>query len=285
MSVNVRTPLRAGLRSAAMVTLILLLLAAFAAACSDPTPTPTPTPRPTPTPTPTATPTPAPTPTPTPTPEPPPAGEPTPDAMTPKPEAGSIDDLIITDSTTVSDLMAVLPESEVSCLRDAVGAATFDAVLNIPITSAPAGAMDALPFECLSPENAIGISIAMMSAAAGGLSEETRGCISALARDNPSVLGIGGPPEDPAELFGTAIQMQLCMSDEEAARFAADSDGQMPPPSVMRCMEEQLGTLDDLLTLFTGAEPDLSKIGELMAAAQTCGLEMTPPAGESGFGQ
>lgn len=280
MLTNLSASLRNGFRSAAAVTLILLMLAAFAAACSDPTPTPTATPRPTPTPTATATPTPVP-PTPTPT----PASEPTPDAMMPKPDAGSIEDLVITESTTVGDLMAALSESEASCLRDAVGEATLGAVMNLPLASAPPGAMDALPFECLAPENAIGISIAMMSATAGGLSAETRSCISDLAMENPSVLGIGEPPEDPAELFGTAIQIQLCMSDEEAARFAGDSGEQMPPPSVMRCMEEQLGSLEDLLALFFGGEPDLAALGELMAAAETCGLEMTPPAGGSGFGQ
>jgi len=205
--------------------------------------------------------------------------------MMPKPDTGSIEDLVIDESTTVGDLMAVLSEGEVSCLRDAVGEATLDAVLNIPLASAPAGAMDALPFECFALESAIGIQIALMSAPAGGLSAETRGCISALAMENPSVLGIGGEPEDPTELFGTAIQMQLCMTDEEAARFAAGSGEAMPPPSVMRCMEEQLGSLEDLLALFFGGEPDLAALGELMAAAETCGLEMTPPAGGSGFGQ
>lgn len=280
MLTTLRMSLRTGFRSAAAVTLILLMLAAFAAACSDPAPTPTATPRPTPTPTPTATPTPVP-PTPTPTPAP----EPTPDAMMPKPEAGSIADLVIDNSTTVGDLMAALSESEVSCLRSAVGESTLGAVMNLPLASAPPGAMEALPFECLAPESAIGISIAFMSAAAGGLSAETRGCISGIAMENPGALGIGGEPEDPAELFNTAIQIQLCMSDEEAARFAAGSGEAMPPPSVMRCMEEELGSLDDLLTLFSGAEPDLSKIGEIMAAAETCGLEMTPPAGGSGSGQ
>ncbi len=205
--------------------------------------------------------------------------------MMPKPEAGSVEDLVITDSTTVGDILAVLSESEVSCLRDAIGAATIEAVQNIPLASAPPGTMEALPFECLAPESAIGISIAMMSAEAGGLSAETRSCVTALAMENPSVFGIGEPPQDPAALFGTAIQMQLCMSDEEAARFAANSGGELPPPSVMRCMEEQLGSLEDLLTLFFGGEPDLEKLGGLVAAAQTCGLEMGPPPGGSGSGQ
>ena len=35
----------------------------------------------------------------------------------------------------------------------------------------------------------------------------------------------------------------------------------------MRCMEEQLGSLEDLFTLFLGGEPDLEKLGTLFAAA------------------
>lgn len=201
----------------------------------------------------------------------------------PKPDAGSIEDLVITDSTTVGDLMAVLSEGEVSCLRDAFGAGAFDAVQGMPLASLPADSAE-FPTDCLAPESTIGITIAMMSAEAGGLSAETRGCITALAMENPSALGIGGPPEDPSELFATAIQMQLCMNDEEAARFAANSGAELPPPSVMRCMEEQLGGLEDLFTLFSGAEPDLAKLGSLFAAAETCGLEMAPPGGGGGIG-
>ena len=203
----------------------------------------------------------------------------------PKPEQGSVEDLVITESTTVGDIMAVLSADEVSCVRDAVGAGIFDAIQGIAIATAPPGTMENLPFECLAPENAIGISIAFMSAEAGGLSAETRSCISALAMENPSVLGIGAPPENPAELFDTAIQMQLCLTDEESAAFAANSGGELPPPSVIRCMEEQLGGLEDFLAIFSGTEPDPEKLLGMFAAAQTCGLEMAPPAGGSGSGQ
>lgn len=191
-----------------------------------------------------------------------------------------MEDLVITGSTTVGELMAALSDDEVACVQDAIGADTFALIQNLPMSSVPPGVE--LPSECFTPESTIAMTIAFMSVEAGGLSAETRGCITALAMEDPSVLGIGEPPEDPAALFGTAIQMQLCMTDEEAARFAANSGAELPPPSVMQCMEEQLGSLEDLFTLFTGGEPDLAKLGTLMAAAQTCGLEMTPPTGEAG---
>ena len=256
-----------GLRSAAALMLVSLLFVAFAAACSEPTPTPTPTPRPTPTPTPTATPTPLP---PTPTPAP----EPTPDAMMPKPEAGSIHDLVITETTTVGDLMATLSESEVSCLRDAVGAATIDAVRNIPIASAPPGAMDALPFECLTPENTIGISIAMMSASIeGGLSTETRKCITDLAMENPAMLGLGAPSGGGSQ---GALELLSCMTEEEAAAFAGEAPGDgAPSPEDLRCVAAQPGGQEALEAIMSGNPAGLTQeqAAALGAALAACNID------------
>ena len=293
-----------GLRGAAALTLILIVVAALAAACSSPTPTPTAAPQPSPTPTATATPTPLPptsTPTATPRPAPTPTATATPTPLLPTPTKapaaptsaptvpqGPVGDLEITADTTVGDIMGVLSQDEVSCLRDAIGPAVFDTIQDIPISIAPPGTMEALPFECLTPENAIAIGIAMMSAEAGGLSAETRGCISALAMENPGVLGIGEPPEDPAALLGTAIQMQFCLTNQEASRIGADIGGELlPPPSVFRCVEEELGSLDDFLSFITGAEPNPEKLLGVVAAAQKCGMriEMAPPEGGSGSGQ
>ena len=280
MLTNLSASLRTGFRSAAAVTLILLMLAAFAAACSDPTPTPTATPQPTPTPT--ATPTPVP-PTPTPT----PAQEPTPDAMMPQPGAGSAEDFVITDSTTVGELLAMLSASELSCVRDAAGGA-LEAFQDVPLSAVPSETMESsLPIQCLTPESAISVQIAMMSAAAGGLSADTRGCIREVAAENPGLFTEAEPTSaaEAAALMSAGIQLQLCLSDEEAlALVGGDADG-FPPPSVLRCMDEQLGGLEDLLALFFGGAPDLEKLGELMAAGEACGLEMAPPAGGSGFGQ
>ena len=275
MLTTVRMSLRASLRSAVFITLVLLLFAAFAAACSDPEPTATPTPRPTPTPVPTATPTPLP---PTPTPAPPTATpESAPDTMMPKPDAGSIEDLVITDSTTVGDLMAVLSEGEISCIRDIFGAGAFDAVQGMPLAGLPTGSAD-FPVHCLAPENAIGISVAMMGAAAGGFSAETRECITALAMEDPSVLGIGEPPENPAALFGAAIRMQLCLTEEEAAALAESSGGEMIDPAAAQCLLEQLGGEEGFMNLLSG-EPDESAILGIFAAAAECEIQLGGPPG------
>ena len=268
MLTNLSAALRASLRSPAAITLMLLLLAAFAAACSDPTPTPTATPRPTPTPTATATPTPVP-PTPTPT------------AMAEQEPQAPSGDLEITSDTTVGELMAALSEEELACVQQTIGADTFALIQDLPLASVPPGVE--LPDQCFTPETSINMSIAFMSAEAGGLSADTRDCIAALAAEDPSVLGIGEPPADPAALFGTAIRMQSCMTDEEAARFAGDSG--MPPPSVTRCLEEELGGIEDFITIFSGAEPDPEKMLAMFAAAQKCGLELAPQGGEAAPGQ
>ncbi len=277
-----------GLRSAAALTLILLMLAVFAAACGDPEPTATPTPRPTPTPVPTATPTPLPpTPTPAPMPEAMPTAMPDPDTPTDQPQPGSPGEFVITDTTTVGELMSMLSQDELMCLSDASGGA-LDAFRDVPLSAVPPETMEAsLPFQCFMPETVVNIQIAMMSLQAGGLSAETTGCIRGVAMEHPDLFS-DQEPASPAEgvaQFGGFMQMILCMSDEEAAAFAGDDDPGFPPPSALRCMEEQLGSLEGLLTVFMGAEPDLAALGELFAAAQECGLDLAPPGSGSLQGQ
>ncbi len=114
-----------------------------------------------------------------------------------------------------------------------------------------------------------------MSVEAGGLSAETRTCIASVAMEHPAAFGIGPPPtaDDFAGLFGAGIQMNLCLTDEEAAALAGAGGDGLPPPSVIRCMEEQIGSLDDLLAAFLalmGEEPDPSAALGLFAAAQEC---------------
>ena len=245
-----------------------------------PTATPTPLP-PTATPTPlppTATSTPVP-PTPTATPIPPtPTATPIPPTptATPFPQAeDSIDELEITGATRVGDLMAYLSPAERGCIRDAIGAEIFDSIQQFPLGSVPGG-VENLPLQCLSPENLIGMNIAFMSAAAGGLSTETRTCIRAVAREYPLAIGIGepGPDTDFADVMRGAFQVNLCMTDEEAAALMGGDASDLPPPSVSRCIQERLGSMEVLLSFLTGQEPDLEEILELFAAAAECGANI-----------
>ena len=235
------------------VTTSLLVLVGYAALACTPDPTPTPTPSPTATPT--ATPTPVP-PTPTPVPV-------------------SIEELEITPDTTVGDIMESLSAGEVACVRNAIGASAFDAIRGIALASVPSGTAD-LPFGCLTPENAIGINIAFMSAEAGGLSTETRSCMRNVAIENPGVLGIGEPPANPAALAGATMQMHLCMSDEEAAALGDGTGIQLPPPSSIRCLVEELGGTEALITIFSGEQPNEEAMFGLLSAALACDVELQP---------
>ena len=169
--------------------------------------------------------------------------------------------------------MSALSADEAACVRDAIGEATFSVIQDVALSTLPTDT-PALPFECLTAENAIGINIAFMSAEAGGLSAEGRACIRDIALANPGVLGIGTPPEDPATAMGAAIRMQLCLSDEKAAALAGSGDAGLPAPSAMRCMEDQLGGLDAFLSVFTSEEPDVDVVFRLFAAAQECGADL-----------
>ena len=160
---------------------VLILALAVAAlfilvtACSDPEPTATPTPvPPTATPVPTATPTPVPpTPTPiptaTPTPVPPtpipPTATPAPPTATPAPTAmpaaadsggGSAGGL------TGREIMDMLSEDEVDCIKGRVGEALFTSILDTTITASMANSPAAsLIFDCVSEESAAKIGEAL----------------------------------------------------------------------------------------------------------------------------
>ncbi len=266
MLTSIPESLRTGWRTVAVVALSLVAVIALAACNPDPTSTPVPTPVPTSTPLPTSTPTPIPA-TATPTPE----------------HAGSIDDLVFNETTTGRDVMAFFSEDEVACVRSTLGDDAFNMLIDTPLMGGSETTPD-FPFECLTPENTTGFGVAMISAQAGGLSAESRSCIKDVAAANPSVLGFQEPTTESefAALLASGIEMQLCLTDEEAMALAGgQGGGELPPPSVMRCMEERLGSqeefLEMFLSMFSGEAADPEALLAVFAAADECGLEMGPP--------
>ncbi len=262
MLTSIPESLRTGWRTVTVVALSLIAVIAVAACNPDPTSTPVPTPLPTETPTPIP-------PTEPPTPEPAPVG--------------SIDDLVFNETTTGRDVMAFFSEDEVACVRSTIGDDAFNMLIDTPLMGGSETTPD-FPFECLTPENTTGFGVAMISAQAGGLSAESRSCIKDVAAANPRVFGFQEPTTESefAALLASGIEMQLCLTDEEAMALAGgQGGGELPPPSVMRCMEERLGSqeefLEMFLSMFSGEVTDPEALLAVFAAADECGLEMGPP--------
>ena len=193
---------------------------------------------------------------------------------TPTPAQFSIDDLEITQDTTLRAIGLALSADEAACIRSSVGAEIYDVLQDTPIHQLPTDGSD-LPMECLSLESAVGLGVAFLSSEAGGLSIETRRCIRGVGMDNPTVLGIGDTPEDPLAVLGPAFEMQLCLTDDEARALAsADPSAAAPSPSQIRCLREQIGGMDSLLEILTGQRMTQDAAFELFGAAMTCGVAL-----------
>ncbi len=190
----------------------------------------------------------------------------------------SIDELEITEDTTLRDVIGALSDDEVRCMQGMVGAEAFDVVLDVPLSALPQN-VGRLPTECLSGENAIGLSVAFLSSEAGGLDAETRSCVKEAVAATPSVLGLGEQPDNPLEIIIGALTMQLCLSDEEAAVLALGGENELPQPSALRCLAEQLGGAEAMLTTLVDGQDDPNAVFEVMLAAFTC--EQGPTAASS----
>ena len=250
-----RNPRRFVVSGAVIAVIAGVLL--FASGCeSDPTPVPTATPIP---PTPTATATPEPTPTPVPV---------------------SIDELEITATTTVREVVSAFSAEEGACIREAIGADAFNLIADVPMSSLQGDTTD-FPIQCLGMESAIGFTVVYLSAEAGGLSSETRSCITEIAAENPGVLGIGPPPESFGQAIAGAVQMQLCLTDEEAAAWAVSQGAELPPPSALQCLEEQLGGEEAFLAMLTDEATSEEALFNLLLTAPACvpGQPIATPTG------
>ena len=254
------------------VLLVSLVAGALVfAACGEsatPTPDPTATPVLTPTPDPTATPVLTPTPDPTATPVP-----------TPTPAMMSLSD--IDETTTGAELIASLSEGEANCLRAAIGDASYEAMQDLTLSESAMG-FDTFPLQCLEPDNAIDLSIAMMSLQAGGLSDDSRACMKDVFAD----LGVPSEGMSMTDSMRSFITMQLCLTDEEAQAMSGPvpEEDAFPLPSQLRCVSEQTD-LENLFIVYQAfadlesstepptPSPEMTKaVAEIMAAQETCGI-------------
>ena len=197
------------------IVLAVIGLSAFlvvTACSSEPTPTPTPTP----TPIPIAAPTPTPTATPTPTPSP---------VLAADEAALSMRGFVLDASTTGKDLFGRLSEEENSCIKEALGEAGYNFMLDVRLLAGAGNAAPSAPmFACLAPENVALLGVAFLSISVGGHTDESLACMNDLALAHPGLiyarLGLKWTGKDTYQEAETSNIIQGfydCMTEDERA--------------------------------------------------------------------
>ena len=186
----------------------------------------------------------------------------------------------IDETTTGAELIASLSDDEAACLRAAIGDASYGAMQDLALSESAMG-FDTFPLQCLEPDNAIDLSVAMMSLQAGGLSDDSQACIKDVFAD----LGVPGEGMSMTDSLRSFITMQLCLTDEEAqALDTSDGEDPLPLPSQLRCVSEQT-ELENLFIVYQAfvdlesstepptPSPEMTKaVAEIMAAQEACGI-------------
>ena len=202
---------------------------------------------------------------------------------------GPSDDFVITETTTGGDIIALFSETEAACVRDTLGDEALAMIrdtrlMEISDTAPP------IPFECLTPENVGNIGVALIAFQAGGLTPESRSCAKEVVIANPIVLSFQEPEPgtDINALMTAGLQLQACLTPEEVAALNSIDGGAEPPPQEagpalsseqMQCMTDKLGSLEDILAIFSGVQPDPKVLEDMIAAALECGLDPTSLGG------
>ncbi len=229
---------RIGWRSVLVTALALVVIVALAACGSDSetpeAPAPDPVAEPAPEPEAAATPEPAAPPTPEPAPEPEPAPAPEPEpasepvaAATPEPAepatpepaeapqpVGSMEELVVTVSTTTAAMVARLSEPEASCIRATVGG-LYDLMAGAPVLDVLANPTSGPVFACLTPENFALLGVAVISQQAGGLGEEAYRCVLDVAKENPDLIALrSGAVEESVAEIRSSPEVSACLDSE-----------------------------------------------------------------------
>ena len=114
------------------------------------------------------------------------------------------------DTFSGQDIVDMLDETEVSCLREEIGEELFAGFLEATVTDAFAPSASLL--DCISPESQTALFSAFTASRVDGLSEEAVVCMASTVAESPNILAIG---------FGTLDVDQL--NEDELAQLADDA--------------------------------------------------------------
>lgn len=208
------------------------------------------------------------------------------------PESSPVPTPIPTDGITVdprtdpAGFIASLPDDEAECAASAVGG--DEVFLELVSSEEPwlVGVSDAelqVMGECFSDNTMRRVLVGQLELQAGGLTDETRACVSEHAAGINFAMMVSEEVVDPAPL-ASMMQAMFCLNAQERAAAQAYASGILDtegaPIDALECAAVRMGGIDafvEATAMFSDTAefqemPDLSGYGELMAAMIECGV-------------
>ena len=139
----------------------------------------------------------------------------------------SLEGFVVTAETTGGDVLARVSAPEVSCVRDEVGDAGYDTLAGTVLLEDGADPAFAAPMAaCLTEDNFVMYTTAIIATNAGAHADESRACFTSLGRANPGLayisFGVGADylaSFDPESLRPFVEDFYACFTPDEKVRF------------------------------------------------------------------
>ena len=144
----------------------------------------------------------------------------------------SFQDEVDRRSSTERDLIDVLPESDVACIRENLSEEQYAMLLETTIHEGFKSS-DSLA-NCITEEGYVNVFVAITASQGGGLSEESLSCVADFAREHQHYVALINPDSydlstmaasEVTEIADDGLRMWQCLSDEEIRRMQEVSLG------------------------------------------------------------
>ncbi len=130
------------------------------------------------------------------------------------------------NTSAATDIVGMIPESEAACIQEALTDEDYAALLGSTATQG-FGMSDSVT-ACISQESYVPIFASVIGSQTGGLSDNSRACITEFASGHPRYVALVNPTlldfsstsvEDLVEIADNGIKMWECFNDEELLRM------------------------------------------------------------------
>ena len=130
------------------------------------------------------------------------------------------------NTSAATDIIGMIPESEAACIQEALTDEDYATLLGSTAT-AGFGISDSVA-GCISEESYVPIFVSVIGSQTGGLSDNSRACITEFAGGHPRYIALVNPTsfdpsstsvEDLVEVADSGVRMWECFNDEELLRM------------------------------------------------------------------